>query len=92
MANSTTGIYLNRVFNIEPEENRMMPGVPRRKTYSERLRMGLDCDEVYPGIIIGKVKASERRKVLTSGLNHGTSRYLVYLPTYHSSSPRQNCC
>jgi hypothetical protein len=31
-----------------------MPGVPRTKTYSERLRMGLDCDEVFPGIIIGK--------------------------------------
>ena len=33
-----------------------MPGVGKAKTYSERLRMGVDCDEVYPGIIIGKEK------------------------------------
>ena len=39
-----------------------MPGVGKAKTYSERLRMGVDCDEVYPGIIIGKEK-----KVLTKG-------------------------
>lgn len=54
MANATTGIYLTRVFNIEPKDSRMMPGVNRPKNYSERLRMGIDCDEVYPGIIIGK--------------------------------------
>ena len=35
-----------------------MPGVGKAKTYSERLRMGVDCDEVYPGIIIGKEKKS----------------------------------
>ena len=39
-----------------------MPGVGKAKTYSERLRMGVDCDEVYPGIIIGKEK-----KVLAKG-------------------------
>ena len=55
LANSTTGIYLQRTFNIEPKETRFMPGVGKPKTYTERLRMGLDCDEVYPGIIIGKV-------------------------------------
>ena len=55
LANSTTGIYLQRTFNIEPKETRFMPGVGKAKTYTERLRMGLDCDEVYPGIIIGKV-------------------------------------
>ena len=54
LANSTTGIYLQRSFNIEPPSSRFMPGVGRAKNYSERLRMGKDCDEVYPGIIIGK--------------------------------------
>ena len=54
LANSTTGIYLQRSFNIEPPSARFMPGVGRAKNYSERLRMGKDCDEVYPGIIIGK--------------------------------------
>ena len=54
LANSTTGIYLQRAFNIEPNESRFMPGVHKAKTTSERLRMGIDCDEVYPGIICGK--------------------------------------
>ena len=54
LANSTTGIYLQRAFNIEPSSPRCFPGVNMPKTYNERLRMGLDCDEVYPGIIIGK--------------------------------------
>ena len=56
LANSTTGIYLQRTFNIEPKETRFMPGVGKAKNSSERLRMGIDCDEVYPGIIIGKKK------------------------------------
>ena len=54
LANSTTGIYLQRAFNIEPRVPRCFPGVNMPKTYNERLRMGLDCDEVYPGIIIGE--------------------------------------
>ena len=48
-----------------------MPGVGKAKTYSERLRMGVDCDEVYPGIIIGKekkvlTKVSNSRKIFTA--------------------------
>jgi hypothetical protein len=39
-----------------------MPGVGKAKTYSERLRMGVDCDEVYPGIIIGKEKKNFSKK------------------------------
>ena len=64
LANSTTGIYLTRTFNIEPREtNRFMPGVNKTKTYSERLRMGIDCDEVYPGIIIGKQCYTRQRRL-----------------------------
>lgn len=64
LANSTTGIYLQRSFNIEPPSARFMPGVGRAKNYSERLRMGKDCDEVYPGIIIGKKASfSENHKI-----------------------------
>ena len=54
LANASTGTYLMRPMNIEPPVKRMMPGIPAYKNYSERLRLGLDCDEVYPGIIIGK--------------------------------------
>ena len=31
----------------------MMPGVPRLTTESERMRGDCDCDEVFPGIIVG---------------------------------------
>ena len=41
LANSTTGIYLQRTFNIEPKETRFMPGVGKAKNSSERLRMAL---------------------------------------------------
>ena len=54
LANRTTGLYLTRTFNVDPPEKRMMPGRPFYRTAAERLRMGIDCDEVYPGIIIGK--------------------------------------
>jgi hypothetical protein len=55
LANRTTGLYLTRTFNVDPPEKRMMPGKPFYRTTNERLRMGIDCDEVYPGIIIGKI-------------------------------------
>ena len=64
LANSTTGIYLQRTFNIEPKETRFMPGVGKAKNSNERLRMGIDCDEVYPGIIIGKEKHSFIKEIL----------------------------
>ena len=38
MANLTTGRYLQRTFNIDPPESRMMPGDPWYKNYGERLR------------------------------------------------------
>jgi len=71
LANSTTGIYLQRTFNIEPKETRFMPGVGKAKTYSERLRMGVDCDEVYPGIIIGTGETAKNLKYLLDiGVTH----------------------
>ena len=57
-ANASSGMYLMRPMNIEPREKRMMPGLPVYRDYSERLRLGLDCDEVYPGIIIGKTSVN----------------------------------
>ena len=73
LANSTTGIYLQRTFNIEPKETRFMPGVGKAKNSSERLRMGIDCDEVYPGIIIGKKK---KQFMIEKGLAIFTYRVL----------------
>ena len=57
-ANASSGMYLMRPMNIEPRDKRMMPGLPVYRDYSERLRLGLDCDEVYPGIIIGKTSVN----------------------------------
>ena len=55
-----------------------MPGVGKAKTYSERLRMGVDCDEVYPGIIIGKEK-----KVLVKG--KVKKSWVVFPLTFHEN-------
>lgn len=70
-ANASTGMYLLRPMAIEPREKRMMPGMPVRRDYSERLRMGLDCDEVYPGIIIGTGETVKNFKYLQKiGVTH----------------------
>merc|ERR1711953_82236 len=63
--------YLMRPMNIEPRDKRMMPGLPVYRDYSERLRLGLDCDEVYPGIIIGTGETVKNLKYLQSiGVTH----------------------
>lgn len=71
MANSSTGMYLMRGMNIEPKEKRMMPGLPVYRDYSQRLRLGLDCDEVYPGIIIGTAETVKNIQYLQGiGVTH----------------------
>jgi len=71
LANSSTGMYLMRPMKIEPKAKRMMPGIPVFKDYSERLRMGVDCDEVYPGIIIGTGETVKNFKYLQKiGVTH----------------------
>lgn len=71
MANSSTGMYLMRGMNIEPKEKRMMPGLPVYRDYSQRLRLGLDCDEVYPGIIIGTAETVKNIQYLQNiGVTH----------------------
>jgi hypothetical protein len=71
LSNVSTGRYLQRTFNIDPPEKRMMPGVPVYKDSIERMRMGMDCDEVYPGIIIGTGPTVKNLKYLTKlGITH----------------------
>jgi len=71
LANVSTGGYLARSFNIDPPERRMMPGMPVYKDVPERMRMGLDCDEVYPGIIIGTGPTVKNLKYLVKlGVTH----------------------
>ena len=70
-ANRTTGTYLTRSFNIDPPQRRMMPGVPVYKDYSQRLRCGMDCDEVFPGIIIGDGPTAKNMAYLNKlGVTH----------------------
>eukprot|EP00088_Acartia_fossae_P019420 TRINITY_DN21344_c0_g1_i1.p1 TRINITY_DN21344_c0_g1~~TRINITY_DN21344_c0_g1_i1.p1 ORF type:complete len:215 (-),score=46.44 TRINITY_DN21344_c0_g1_i1:230-874(-) len=53
LENKLTGRDLQRALWVGPEPSRFMPGVPRKMNASERIRMKRDCDEVFPGIIIG---------------------------------------
>merc|ERR1712027_69001 len=71
LANVSTGRYLSRSFNIDPPERRMMPGMPVYRDMPERMRMGMDCDEVYPGIIIGTGPTVKNLKYLVKlGVTH----------------------
>lgn len=70
-ANASTAPYLMRSLNIEPPASRLMPGRPTYRNYGERLRLGLDCDEVYPGIIVGTGETVKNIKYLVSiGVTH----------------------
>jgi len=53
LENKLSGRDLQRALWTGPEPSRFMPGVPRKMDSRERLRMKRDCDEVFPGIIIG---------------------------------------
>jgi len=70
-ANATTASYLMRTVNIEPPASRLLPGQGSYRTYEQRLKMGLDCDEVYPGIIIGTGETVKNMKYLQKiGVTH----------------------
>jgi len=70
-ANSTTASYLMRTVNIEPPSKRLMPGQGTYRTYEQRITCGLDCDEVYPGIIIGTGETVRNLKYLQKiGVTH----------------------
>jgi len=53
LENRLTGKELQRALWTEPPSVRMMPGVPRKMDNYGRMRIKKDCDEVFPGIIIG---------------------------------------
>ena len=38
---------------VEPPDKRDVPGFPNPLTNGERMRNGIDCDEVFPNIILG---------------------------------------
>ncbi|XP_040563271.1 dual specificity protein phosphatase 3 [Lepeophtheirus salmonis] len=69
--NATTGKYLMRTFNVEPPEKRLMPGYPTFRGYGDRLKIGIDCDEIYPGIIIGSGITAKNMDYLNKiGITH----------------------
>jgi len=70
-ANATTASYLMRTINVEPPTRRLMPGQGTYRSYEQRLTQGLDCDEVYPGIIIGTGETVKNMKYLQKiGVTH----------------------
>jgi len=55
---------------ITPEE-REMPGFEGKLAKWDRHRHGVDCDEVYPGIILGNGATVKKKEYLTSiGISH----------------------
>ena len=70
-ANGSSARYLSRAFHSDPPEARMMPGIYRKVTDTERMRGQIDCDEVYPGIIIGTGHTVKNVKYLNKlGVTH----------------------
>nr|ACO11220.1 Dual specificity protein phosphatase 3 [Caligus rogercresseyi] len=69
--NASTGVYLMRSFNVDPPEKRLMPGYPSLRNYGDRLKIGIDCDEVYPGIVIGDGLTAKNMDYLNKiGITH----------------------
>ncbi len=49
----------------------MMPGIPRYTTESQRMRGAVDCDEVFPGIIVGTGRSAKNMDYLNRlGITH----------------------
>jgi len=53
LENRITGRELQKALWTDPPAVRMMPGVHRKLDYNGRIRIKKDCDEVFPGIIVG---------------------------------------
>lgn len=53
LESNLTGRDLQGALWAEPPSVRMMPGVPRKMDHSARMKKRIDCDEVFPGIILG---------------------------------------
>lgn len=53
LESNLTGKQLQSALWDEPPAIRMMPGVPRKMDYAGRMKKRIDCDEIFPGIIIG---------------------------------------
>lgn len=72
LANASTASYLTRAITaVDPPPVRMMPGAPVYRHVDDRLKMGLDCDEVFPGIYLGTGPTLRNMKYLRKlGITH----------------------
>jgi protein-tyrosine phosphatase len=66
-----SGKELQRALWTDPPASRCMPGVPRYLDSTERLKIRKDCDEVFPGIILGSGSSiKDMNYMLDLGVTH----------------------
>jgi protein-tyrosine phosphatase len=71
LESNMTGRELQGALWAEPPSVRMMPGVPRKMDNAARMRIRKDCDEVFPGIIVGNSDTAKNLDYLLDlGVTH----------------------
>ncbi len=63
--------YLSQYLEISTPDIRPVPGFDHPLSYFQRLQEGVDCDEVYPGVILGNGATLKRKDYLRKiGISH----------------------
>ena len=63
--------YLSQYLEISTPDIRQVPGFDHPLSYFQRIQEGVDCDEVYPGIILGNGATLKRKDFLRKiGISH----------------------
>jgi len=71
LESNMTGKELQSALWSEPPAARFMPGVPRKLDFEGRVKKRIDCDEVFPGIIIGNCDTTKNLDYLLDlGVTH----------------------
>jgi len=66
-----SGKDLSRALWTDPPATRLMPGVPRHMDQKARMKYRKDCDEVFPGIIVGNGECiKDLEYMLDLGVTH----------------------
>lgn len=69
--NRTRDELIDSIIFTRTAENRRMPGQKASTSWEERHAMNIDCDEVYPGIILGNAETAKNTDYLKKiGVTH----------------------
>lgn len=56
---------------VQPPDFRETPGYPKDMTHAERTKEGVDCDEVFPGLVLGNGATLKNKEYLKRiGISH----------------------